>query len=186
MVGFVGRGRQPDFKVRQISCGGGIMREHGWLKNLAEAKLENGVWVLSDPSESRTRAEKDLTDFMANLMVELEEAVQIFNSYKPGSQKMRLLREAAAGDALSHSLVLLLGAAQVRLVRQGYALEESMSFVKDYQQTKAVLDRYVPSFDAFGGLRWQTSRDSIITIDDLIKTLLHHVCRAAYLAKEAS
>jgi hypothetical protein len=158
------------------------MSDSHWIRNLAEAKLVKGVWLLKDPDESRCHAQGELADIVPTLLQDVEDACQVFNLYRQHHREMKLLPLKNQQNGTPYGLVLLLGPAQVKLEHVGGRLRQTLTRVNQYKKEDRITEEYRPHFDSFGGLFWKTSAESIITREQMVKTMLSEVCRLYYLA----
>ncbi len=156
-----------------------------WLKNLAEARYRDGSWQLEDSESSKLAATAELSDMITNMHLELDEAVLVFNTYRKDAQKISLLPIEQSGMVVG--IMLLLGCAQIRLTKTNNRLEETMTVIKNYKKTQLKLAEYNAVFDHFGGLYWQSRRDSTMTYmsqNQLIRVLLQDLCKAQSMIQE--
>lgn len=151
-----------------------------WLRNLATARLQKGVWALKDPEGSKNVAYGALSDIIPTLIRDFEEAAHVFNLHADTGRTMRVLpfRETSGGHA--QGVLLLLGATQLRFVKEGGVLQESLIHVREFKKAEQQLNQFRPIFDSFGGLLWKDQKESIMTKEQMIKRLLCDLCRVGY------
>lgn len=158
------------------------MSDSNWLRNLAEARLVNGVWLLKNPDESRNQAEGELADIVPTLMRDTDEACQVFNLYRGQKSDIKILPLRAQHQGIPYGFVLLLGTVQLKLEYGSGILTQTQTHLSQYEKQERLTCQYLPYFDSFGGLSWKSEAESIMTRQQLVKKILSDVCRLYCLA----
>ena len=158
------------------------MPSQDWIQNLASATYSNGQWLLSDPEASKLRAEAELADFTLRVSNDLDSYIETFNLHNQGPKEMRKIDIKNGGNTHPSGIILLMGAAQVRLEKSGVNLVQKNIYLKNFEELQRSMRTYKPRFDQMGGLLWQTDTESTVTNDQMVKILLTDLCFINQLA----
>lgn len=144
-----------------------------WLRQLAQARTEQGRLVPNDPEGLKRDAMRHLMSAAAILQQEAEDWCAIFNMYAPKEQ-LRILPLAATtpGRVLPQGFMMLLGGQQVRIEQHQYTLKASLIYIEAFQQREKPLHVFEAKVDMFGGIHWIMDQKTTVTNEMILKTLL--------------
>jgi hypothetical protein len=151
-----------------------------WIKTLAQARYQNGHWSLPDPDGIKRHTKRTLQDTVKNLYQELVLAVNTFNENGPQQRQIRLLPVYSDANEPMIGLILMVGALQMRLEREGYQLNVILESLQGFRKIQEKIHVFEPRIDGLGGLSWIMDKKSIMTNEMMIKQLLHDLCSTAY------
>lgn len=155
------------------------MADHQWIKNLAGAAYNDGIWVLKDPEDSRLSAHNELSDIIPTLHRELEDATHIFNLHAQHEKTMKVIGITPPGKLTQSGLILLFGRHQIKLEKESNKLVQRSITVENFDKIERIVRTFAPHFDSFGSLLWKSQPDLIVTREQLIKILMCDLCRVA-------
>ena len=153
------------------------MGDSQWIKNLASAKYQNGVWLLRDREESLYHAKRELSDIIVTLMEDFEDASDQFNLYRDIPKEMKVVPLKSDENTVLYGFMVLVGPAQLKLEKRGTHIRQTLCLVSQYEKAADSVMEYAPHFDSFGGLLWKSGGNSIMTRQQLVRSALRGVCQ---------
>ena len=156
------------------------MTDHEWIRNLATAKYEDGQWAIVDGERLRAAAGERVRDAIADLVVEAQEAADIYNVHAKGRQmKVLPLNKSETGGATA-GLMMLLGHINLSVEYIPHHMIVRMTLVKDFRKASRVLFTFTPRLDTFGDLHWSLDNGMIMNHDMIVKKLFETIVRMAF------
>lgn len=154
-----------------------------WLRQLAQARTDQGRLVPNNPEETKRDAMRHLMSAAATLQQEAEECCAIFNMYAPKEQMHILPLAATPGRVLPPGFMILLGGRQIRIEQNEYMLRASLLYIEAFQQKEKLLHMFEAKVDMFGGITWIMDKKNIVTNEMILKTLLRSLREAGEARK---
>lgn len=161
------------------------MADKEWIRHLAQATWKDGRWEHQDPEKVRLLLRKRIEDAVFQVLLESQDAAEVFNQYTKAGQKLTVLPIYETGDRLT-GVTLMLGSAQAAVRPDGQALDFTLSVMQGFQRLAVKSCKILPQVDAFGSLVWQTGSSPMMSYDLLVKNILEDLTRYAQVAGATS
>ena len=152
-----------------------------WLKTLAQAHYKDGQWSLAEPAKIKERSKKNFLSTIPELLEQVHIAIETYNEVSPEHRRIRVLPlNSGQNEGSMVGFILLLSTVQLRLVRNNGRLDLILTILDGFKKHDEQLHTFEPIVDALGGLSWIMDRKSIMTIEMMLKQILHDLCSSAY------
>jgi hypothetical protein len=161
------------------------MADKEWLRNLAQATWKDGRWQHAEPEKVKLLLRKRIEDAVYQILLEAQDAAEVFNQYTKAGQKLTVLPIYEQGDRLN-GVTMMLGSAQAAVRPDGQALDFTLSVMQGFQRLAVRSYKILPQVDAFGSLIWQTGNSPMMTYDLLVKNILEDLTRHAQASGASS
>ncbi|MBC7658491.1 MAG: hypothetical protein H7249_02155 [Chitinophagaceae bacterium] len=154
-----------------------------WVKILAESRLEDGQWKQTNPNVPREVGRSSILKTIAELNMELRDAIQVFNDHCKKEKKMSIFPIHGKDNETLSGFVVVVGRLQLQVLQHQAQINVQISRMQGFQQRSEILHTLEAHCDPFGGISWIMDQKSIMTKDMLVKQLLHDICHEAYLSE---
>ena len=157
--------------------------DHDWIKNLAASRLVDGQLVAQDTEAVKRKATASLLDVINNLIQELEDAVNLFNTYRQDSP-IRVLPLAPDPVGTADGVILMANGCQVTAEQNDYRVDVFITIIEEFEKKRRKHATFTPKIDRLGGLFWKTEGKSEMTLEMLACHLLKLICIHGRLLSE--
>lgn len=151
------------------------MIDEAWFEHLANAQFSSGHWQVQDPQAVEAKASRKVMLALDELFMLTQEAVTIFNHHARHERSIKLLR--VSSDSASEGFMLLQGSNQVHVKFIDRALQVSLTMQVKFQSKSMLMYQFLPTYDVFGEVRWNSSTLNKIHMEQIPKVILQDLCR---------